>query len=432
MVCRVLGRTVNEAPAVQRSVPTPIHEHAAFSVMVKPVGAACNMDCTYCYYLHKQALLGQPRHPRMEPGLLEEHIRQTLESQPGPEVVFHWQGGEPTMAGLDFYRHAVALQQRHRRPGQQIGNNLQTNGTLLDDEWAAFLAENGFLVGLSLDGPREINDRHRRSLGHASVFDRVAKAARRLHRHEVPFSVLCVVNRDNARRPLEVYRFLSREVRPRMLQFIPGYEPVDFRTAAPGFGELATAPSSGSPRARPGAPDSVVTPWSVDPVDWGRFLCAVWDEWLAHDYGRVFVDLFEDALSVALGCGSQRCVSAARCGRGLALEADGSLYSCDHYVYPQYRLGQIAHAHQAELANSPRQRAFGDAKSESLPRTCLACAHLALCGGDCPKSRFVRAPGGDAGLSYLCSGHKAFYAHIAADLRAIARRIEQLRGPARP
>lgn len=398
-----------------------------FEVMVKPVGAACNMDCTYCYYLHKQTLLNQPRVPLMSFDLLEEHIRQTLDSQTGADVVFHWQGGEPTMAGIDFFRGAVALQQRHRRAGQRIGNNLQTNGTLLDHEWIEFLAAHRFLVGLSLDGPREINDRHRRTKGDTSVFDRVLKAACELRRAKIPFSALCVVNRDNACRPLEVYRFLSREVRPRIIQFIPGYEPSDFQVAPPGSADKAMAPKSGSPRARPGRPDSVVTGWSVDPDEWGRFLCAVWDEWLAHDYGRTFVDLFEDAVSISMGHGAQRCVSAERCGHGLALEADGSLYSCDHYVYPEFRLGNIGQTHQASLAGSARQRAFGDAKADSLPRTCRECRFLALCGGDCPKSRFLSAPDGEPGLSYLCAGNKAFFAHIASDLRAIAQRIARQR-----
>lgn len=396
---------------------------AAYEVMVKPVGAACNMNCTYCYYLHKQTLLQQVRVPRMDAHILEEHIRQTLETQPQQEVVFHWQGGEPTIAGLDFFKKAIALQKRYRRPGQRVGNNLQTNGTLLDNEWAAFLAENGFLVGLSLDGPRDINDRHRRTKAQTSVFDRVLKAARLLRQREVPFSVLCVVNRDNARRPLAVYRFLSQEVRPRILQFIPAYEPVNFRSASPRVADPAAAPMTGSARARPGTPGSVVTAWSVDPTDWGRFLCAVWDEWLARDYGRVFVDLFEDAVSVAVGRGAQRCVSAERCGGGLALESDGSLYSCDHFVYPDYRLGNISQTDQASLAASPRQREFGDAKSNTLTGTCRECEFLTLCGGDCPKSRFVRAPNGEVGLSYLCPGHKVFFKHTRSDLRMIGRRV---------
>lgn len=408
-------------------LPAEAPQAASFSVMAKPVGAACNMQCTYCYYLPKQALLGQPSLSRMDAGLLDEYIRQTLESQPGADIVFHWQGGEPTLAGLDFYREVVALQLRYRRPSQRVGNNLQTNGTLLDDEWAAFLAEHEFLVGLSFDGPRALNDRHRRNRAHSSMFDRALRGAQRLRRHGVPFNVLCVVNRDNARRPREVYRFLSRELRPRMLQFIPGYEPLDFERSPPGIKDPAAAPVCGSSRARPGTPGSVLTPWSVDPEEWGRFLCAIWDEWLARDYGRVFVDLFEDAVSVAIGRGAQRCVSAARCGRGLALEADGSLFSCDHYVYPEFRLGHIREVHLAQLARCETQRAFGNAKADDLPSACRACPHLAFCGGDCPKSRFVRAPGSEQSISYLCPGHKMFYAHIATSLKAIGRRIERQR-----
>lgn len=392
----------------------------AFSVIVKPVGAACNLRCRYCYYLHKRSLLNQPAAPRMSPHLLEEHIRQTLESQPGSEVTFHWQGGEPTIAGLDFFRLVIALQQRHRKPWQRVANTLQTNGLLLDKQWVDFLADHGFLVGLSVDGPRALHDRYRVTATGEPVFDRVLNAAQRLHRSGVPFHAMCVVSRANAGRPVEVYRFLSRELRANAIQFIPGYEPLDFERAAPN----PIRPT------RDDAAGAIVTPWSVEPAAWGRFLCAVWDDWLAHDYGRVFVTLFEDAVSISLGGGAQRCVSAARCGGSLALEADGSLYSCDHFVYPSHRLGNIAAAHQAELATSPQQRAFGDTKADALPRTCRRCPHQKFCAGDCPKSRFVPVRGEAGGISYLCAGHRVFFSHIASDLRAIGRRIAKASGNA--
>ena len=389
-----------------------------FSVIAKPVGAACNLRCRYCYYLHKQSLLGQPAAPRMSLQVLEEHIRQTLESQPGPEVVFHWPGGEPTIAGLEFFREVVALQRRPPRPWHRVGHSLQTNGTLLDGRWAAFLAEKGFLVGLSLDGPRALHDTYRVTPADGSVFDPVLKAAQRLRRAGVAFHAMCVVNRANARRPLEVYRFLARELRPQAIQFIPACAPLGFERAAPGTVDAAAG--------------AAVSTWSGEPTAWGRFLCAVWDDWLAHDYGRVFVDLFEDAVSISLGHGSQRCVSAERCGDALALEADGGLYSCDHFVHPAHRLGNITQAHQCELASSPRQRAFGDAKADTLPRACRECAHRALCGGDCPRNRFVPVPGEGVGISYLCAGHRMFFSHIASDLQAIGRRIARASGPAAP
>ncbi|WP_028456624.1 anaerobic sulfatase maturase [Chitinilyticum litopenaei] len=387
----------------------------AFHVMIKPAGAQCNLDCAYCFYLHKEDLLQQGKLPRMSESLLEAHIRQYIAAQTGPEVVFTWQGGEPTLMGLDFFRRVVELQARHAKPGQAIANDLQTNGILLDDEWCAFLKQHRFLVGLSIDGPAALHDAYRYSKGGKPTFERVMAAVQLLHRHAITFNALCVVNRLNARKPIDVYRFLRDEVRPRIIQFLPAVEPVSFRAVAPGYWNPDELPVSGSPRARPGQPDSVVADWSVDPEDWGYFLTRVWEEWLKRDFGRVFVDQFENVISQLLGRGAQNCVSGQICGKALAIEHDGSLYSCDHFVYPEYRLGHIREVHEGDMAFSERQQAFGFAKYQTLPAYCRGCRYLQLCWGECPKNRFVKTPDGEAGLNYLCPGLKKFYARIVAD-----------------
>lgn len=403
--------------------PLPPGAPYRFHAMVKPVGSLCNLDCTYCYYLHKQTLLQQPKQPRMADAMLERHIRQYIEAQTGDEVVFSWQGGEPTILGVDFFRKVVAIQARYRKPGQRIENDLQTNGTLLDEEWATFLKAQRFLVGLSCDGPQALHDHHRVTRGGAPTHAKVVAAARLLRQHDVPFAVLCVVNRDNAKHPLDVYRFLSRELGTWRVQFIPGVEPKSFHDVAPQHWDPATLPIVGTPAARPGTPESVVTDWSVDPDDWGAFLCAIWDDWYANDYGRVYVDLFETAVAQSLGLPAQRCVTAEFCGGALAVEHDGDVFACDHYVYPEYRLGNIGQTHLGTLAYSKTQRAFGFAKRDALPADCRRCPHLKLCWGECPKTRLVRTRAGEPGLNYLCPGLKRFYTHIGRDLPTILARI---------
>jgi len=413
------------APATVVLPPLPPGMRHRFHAMVKPVGSQCNLDCTYCYYLHKEKLLHQPQAPRMPEDVLEQHGRQYIEAQTGEEVVFSWQGGEPTILGLDFFRKIVEIQARHAKPGQRIENDLQTNGTLLDEDWAVFLKQNNFLVGLSCDGPADLHDKYRYTKGGAPTHAKVVAAARLLQKHEVPFAALCVVNRENAKRPLDVYRFLTRELGAWRVQLISGVEPVAFRNVAPQYWDPAKLPLVGTPQAKPGAPDSVVTDWSVDPDDWGTFLAAVWDDWYANDFGRVHVDLFETAVAQSLGLPSQRCITAEFCGKGLAVEHNGDVFSCDHYVYPVYKLGNIRDTHLGELAYAEKQQRFGFAKRDTLPLYCKACPHLKLCWGECPKNRFVRTPTGEPGLNYLCPGLKTFYSHIARDMPEILRRVRK-------
>jgi uncharacterized protein len=381
-----------------------------FHVMVKTSGAQCNLDCTYCFYLHKQSTLAQPDLPRMSDAVLEAHIRQYIDAQDAKQVVFSWQGGEPTLMGLDFFRKVVALQQQYAKPGQRVENDLQTNGVLIDEEWAKFLKENDFLVGLSMDGPPDLHDLYRRTKGGTPSSGRVVRAAELFHSLGIPFNVLCVVNRTNARRPNDVYRYLRDVIRPRMIQFIPCVERSACQTTAPGHWDANA--------------ESAVTNWSVKPEDWGYFLGRVWDEWFRRDYGRVFVDQFENAISQMMGFGAQKCVSSERCGKALAIEHNGDVYSCDHYVYPQYKLGNILLQHEGELANSPTQAEFGAAKNTTLPAYCKACEYLDLCWGDCPKNRFLNTPDGEPGLSYLCTGLKQFYAKVTMARSEVKRRLE--------
>ena len=405
--------------------PQPPGLKHRFHAMVKPGGSLCNLDCTYCYYLHKEGLLHQPRAPRMSDEMIERHIRQYIEAQTGNEVVFSWQGGEPTLLGVDFFRQVVALEAKYKKPFQVIQNDLQTNGTLLDEEWAAFLKQHHFLVGLSCDGPKHLHDHYRVTKGRQPTHDKVMAAARLLQKHGVPFNGLCVVNRENAKYPREVYRFLTRELGVGRVQLISCVEPKLFRNVAPQRWDPAGIPTVGTAQARPGAPDSVVTDWSVDPEDWGEFLCKVWDFWYARDLGKVHVDLFETAVAQSLGLPSQRCITSEFCGKGMAVEHNGDVFSCDHYVYPEYQVGNLCETHWSELAYSERQQQFGFAKRNTLPQYCRQCPHLNLCWGECPKNRLVRTPDGEIGLNYLCPGLKKFYAHIQRDMPEILRRVRQ-------
>ena len=408
--------------------PQPAGMRHRFHAMVKPVGSLCNLNCTYCYYLHKDGLLHQPRAPRMTDELLERHIRQYIEAQTGDEVVFSWQGGEPTLLGLDFFRKVVELETRYKKPQQRIENDLQTNGVLLDAEWAAFLKKHNFLVGLSCDGPKRLHDNHRVTKGGEPTHDKVVMAARLLQKHGVPFNALCVVNRENAKYPLDVYRFLTRELGARRVQLIPCVEAKAYCSVAPQRWDAASMPVVGTPQAEPGTADSVVTDWSVDPNDWGTFLCKVWDDWYQRGhFGKVLVDLFETAIAQSLGEPPQRCVTGEFCGKNMVIEHNGDVFACDHYVYPEYRVGNISKTHWSAMAYSEIQKRFGFAKRNALPQYCRRCQHLNLCWGECPKNRLVRTPDGEAGLNYLCMGMKKFYMHIQKDMPEILHQVRKER-----
>ena len=394
--------------------------------MNKPSGAECNIDCDYCFYLHKTDLLKHDEHARMSDSHLEQHIRQYIEAQTGEQVVFSWQGGEPTLMGLPFYQKVVDLQAKYAKPGQRIENDLQTNGIALDDEWVVFLKKHHFHVGLSIDGPRELHDYYRKTRNGKATFDYVMAAAKKLAKAEVPFAALCVVNRQNAKQPEAVYRFLTEELCTWRIQFNPAVEPRSFKQSAPGKMDFSSAPMQDSERAKPGHPLSVVTDWSVDPDEYGHFLSVVWDEWLKKDFGRIHVNLFETAIAQAAGLPAQTCTQAEFCGKGLAVEHDGEVYSCDHFVYPEYRLGNIAEMHLGDMAFSVEQEKFGMDKRDTLPKQCRQCDYLKLCWGECPKNRLIKTKDGETQLNYLCSGLYHFYEHIGPDVIRILKHLGRL------
>jgi len=386
----------------------------AFHVMTKPIGPVCNLNCRYCFYLEKRGLYPGKSRFRMTDDVLESYIRQYIEAQDVPEVAFAWQGGEPTLMGLDFFRRVVALQQQYAN-GKRISNAFQTNGTLLDDAWCEFFKANGFLIGLSIDGPRELHDRYRLDRKGKPTFDVVCRGMALLKKHEVDFNALCVVNRVNSKKPLEVYRFL-RDEGSGFMQFIPLVERTGLRDG------LAQPPGRASAKVEQPSP---VTPWSVEPLAFGQFLCAVFDEWVRKDVGRAFVQIFDVSLGLWMGMPASLCVFAETCGNAMALEHNGDLYACDHYVYPDYRLGNIMARSIRELADSEQQQKFGQDKRDSLPDYCRQCDVHFACNGECPKHRFMKTPDGQSGLNYLCVGYKQFFHHIDAHMTTMGRLLQR-------
>lgn len=383
-----------------------------FHVMTKPIGPICNLDCKYCFYLEKEALYSDGKW-RMQPDVLENYIRQYIEAQPGDLVSFAWQGGEPTLLGVDFFRKAVELQQKYAN-GKTIENAFQTNGTLLDASWGQFLKENDFLVGISIDGPKELHDAYRVDKKGASTFDQVMRGVEVLQGHEVRFNTLTCLNRATSKKPLEVYRFL-KGIGSEFMQFIPIVERRPGQQARQWGLDLA------SPEDAPeGKKELPVFGWSVLPTDFGEFYIRVFDRWIRKDVGKIFVQMFETALSKWVGAPGGICVHAETCGDALAIEHGGDLYSCDHFVYPQYKLGNISATRLADLVDSPRQRAFGKAKRDTLPPYCRECEVRFACNGGCPKDRFLHTPSGDPGLHYLCEGYRRFFNHIDDPMRVMA------------
>ncbi len=423
---KVGWRTVPERPAATPALPEPrpLTAPPSFHVLAKPAGPICNLDCAYCYFLAKEALYPGDRF-RMADDVLETYVRQVIEGQSAPEATIAWQGGEPTLMGVDFFRRAIEMAERYRRPGQRLHHTIQTNGTLLTDEWCELLAEHGFLVGISIDGPAHIHDRYRVGKRGEPTFERVMRGADLLKRHGVDFNVLCTVNAANQHHPLEVYRFFRDELGAEFLQFIPVVERVDDssddRDDRGGRGgrdahDLDSGPDAGSAVGS----GAGVTDRSVDPEAWGGFLVAVFDEWLRHDVGRVFVQMFDDALASWMGVPGGLCIFAETCGDAVVVEHNGDLYSCDHFVEPEHRLGNIMQTHMVDLLASPQQRSFGAAKRDSLPRWCRECPVLFACHGECPKNRFTVTPDGEPGLNYLCGGYKRFFTHVDGPIRLMA------------
>jgi uncharacterized protein len=381
---------------------------SAFHLMTKPRGAICNLDCKYCYFLSKERLYPGSSF-RMSETLLEEYTRQYIDAQNVPEVTFAWQGGEPTLMGLDFYRQAVRYQQKHKKPGMRIFNTLQTNAVTLDDAWCQFFAEHEFLIGASLDGPQRLHDAYRVDKGGAPTFARVMNGIRLLQKHEVEFNILATVHAANADYPLEIYRFLRDEVGAAFMQFIPIVE----RDNDTGYQEGST-----------------VTARSVGAEQYGRFLISVFDEWVRRDVGRVYVQIFDVALAAWTGNHPGLCIFEETCGKALEMEHNGDVYSCDHYVEPAYKLGNINEIPLSEIVVMDKQQAFGLAKRDSLPDYCRQCDVRFVCNGGCPKNRLINTPHGEPGLNYLCAGYKAFFTHIGEPMRLMANELAHRRPPA--
>lgn len=392
-------------------------------LMAKPVGPICNLDCSYCFYLEKEQLYPPREHFRMPDEVLRAYVQRYIAAQPTPEVEFVWQGGEPLLMGLDFFRQAVAYQ-REFAAGKRIRNTLQTNGTLIDEAWAAFLRDEDFMVGLSLDGPRHVHDLYRLDKRGRSSFDDVVRGLRLLLEQGVSVNVLVTVAREVASHALEIYRFLKAEG-VRFIQFNPVVErlsegddkAVSLHFATPA--ELARTgliASAGGPR---------ISEQSVAPDAYGRFLTTIFDEWVREDVGRVHVMNFEWALAAWCQLPASVCLFAPRCGKALIVEHNGEVFSCDHFMYPQYRLGSILEEDLQTLAESPAQQAFGAAKEDALPAYCKACPYLFACHGECPKNRFAVTPDGEPGLNYLCPSYKHYFGHITQYMNAMAQLVSR-------
>ena len=366
----------------------------AVHILGKPTGAICNLGCSYCFFLDKEALYEGDRF-RMSDEMLETYIRSLIDSHKAPQVTVAWQGGEPTLMGLDFYRTTIELEERYREPGMTFLNTLQTNGTLLTDDWCEFFAEHDFLIGISIDGPRELHDAYRVTKRGECTFDKLMRGLRLLQKHDVEYNILTTVNRLNGDYPLQVYRFLRDDAGTDWMQFIPVVERVD---------------EQGNPADLRG---SFASERSVRPEQFGTFLTTIFDEWLHHDVGSVFVQTIEAAARNWAGLGqSGMCVFNETCGLGLALEHNGDLYSCDHFVDPEYLVGNIGEHTIDELVADRGQYEFGQDKRDSLPQYCLDCDVRFACHGECPKNRFITTPDGEPGLNFLCTGFKDFFHHV--------------------
>lgn len=360
-------------------------------VIAKPIGAVCNLNCAYCFYLDKKGLFPHNENFRMSDEVLSAFVRQYIEAQPFPEVEFVWQGGEPTLLGIDFFRKVTKLQKEHRR-NKKVRNCLQTNGVLLNDEWCDFLKVHDFLVGISLDGPKDVHDIYRRDNAGKGTFDKAVRGLRLLRGHGVEFNVLACVARDTAKKPLDVYNFLKDEG-VSFIQFTPVVEREE------GSNKIA--------------------PFTVEPSDYGDFLIGIFDEWVKNDVGKIFVMNFEWALNAWVGNPSPVCIFAENCGRSLVIEHNGDVYSCDHFVYPEYLLGNVLKNDLKDLVELPSQCAFGTSKSKMLPISCKECSFLFACRGECPKRRFAKASTGENDLNYLCAGYKKYFQHITKYMNAM-------------
>jgi uncharacterized protein len=424
-----------EAPASRSNAATA--GPPSFHLLAKPTGATCNLDCEYCFFLSKEMLYPGSRF-RMADEMLETYVRQLIEAQRVPFVTIAWQGGEPTLMGIDFFRRSVEYVERYRRPGMTVEYTIQTNGTLIDDDLAAFFKEHDFLVGISIDGPPAMHDTYRVDRGGKPTFERVRRGLDRLREHGVEYNTLTTLHHANADHPVEVYRFLRDECGSRFMQFIPIIERLPGPQVDVAIEDLGLAPGLArkapwrSWRDRPlyRQEGSLVTDRSVTAEQYGSFLIGVFEEWVRRDIGSVYVQMFDVALANWHGEPPTLCIHSETCGTALALEHNGDLYSCDHFVEEGYRLGNITETPMAELVASEQQLAFGLAKRDTLPAFCRSCDVRFACHGGCPKDRFIRTPDGEPGLNYLCAGYKAFFHHVDGPMRVMSELLRRGRAPA--
>ena len=379
-------------------------------VMAKPAGARCNLACRYCYYLEKgDYYASSSEGPFMTDATLERYIQEYIQTQTSREINFTWHGGEPLMRPLDFYRKAVALQARYGS-GRQIANCLQTNGLLLNDDWCRFLHDEGWLVGLSIDGTQTMHDAYRQGRNGAPSWERVMRAVELLERHHVEWNAMATVHQANAEQPLEFYSFFRNTLGCRYLQFTP-------------IVERLLQEGEKTWLAQVGDEDCRLAPYSVLPHQWGNFLCAIFDEWVRHDVGYTFVQLFDATLAGWMGVAPGVCVYAEECGHAAVMEHNGDVYSCDHFVFPRHRLGNI-HTHTLpQMLYGPQQTAFSRLKRDALPRQCRLCPWLKACHGECPRLRFARAADGEPGLNFLCAGYQRYFSHVAPYMDFMAQAL---------
>ena len=409
--------TITLSDAVRISGPL------AFNIMLKPAGSLCNLDCHYCYYLDKAEIYGG-HEPRMSLDILEVCIRKYIEANDVPEVTFNWHGGEPLVMGLDFYRKAVALEQKYAS-GKTIRNTLQTNGTLITQEWASFFRDNDFLIGISIDGPQDIHDKYRKDKGGAPTFDKVMRGLNILYRTGVSYNTMTTVNKSGEGRGLEVYNFL-KGIGSRYMQFMPVVEHVKYPSGKNGKPVKGARPYIVSPSAE----GAVIARWSVDALAFGRFLTDIFDSWVLNDVGRYFVNIFDAALARWCGEMPGTCAYAETCGGNSIIEHNGDVYSCDHFVYPEYRLGNVLDGDLREMMTSAAQTKFGIGKRNALPVKCIRCDWRFACSGECPKHRFNRTESGETGLNALCEGYRMFYSHVAPYMEKMKKLLMRKQAPA--
>lgn len=395
----------------------------AFNIMLKPAGSLCNLDCQYCYYLDKSEIYGG-HEPLMSEEMLETLVREYIRANDVPQVIFNWHGGEPTILGIDFYKKAIEFEHKYA-DGKQILNTLQTNGTLITRQWAAFFRENNFLIGISIDGPEDIHDRYRKDKGGRPTFSRVMAGLKILQEMGVEYNTMSTVNKFSEGRGLEVYQFL-KDLGSQYMQFMPVVEHVKYPTLGNGKPDKRARPFI----VNPSEEGARLSPWSISSIGYGKFMCDIFDYWVRHDVGRYYVNLFDATLASWCGAMPGTCVYAKTCGGNAVIEHNGDLYPCDHFVYPEYLVGNIKTADIRTLMESPKQIKFGTDKRSDLPSKCIRCKYLFCCNGECPKHRFNKTENGDTGLSALCEGYYMFYSHVEKYMDIMKELLMQQRPPA--